>query len=286
VDGLFSFLKEFFAFLGKLIQPGNWPFLVVFTIVLVGFAVIVGAAVFAKVKQEGFDHSLHLGPLWIHLVGGEGDPKNAKRGFRKLVYVQVNRLSNRTARTEPFYLRNVDRLDAGESPVKVFDEAVYTTVKLYPKKRGISREREISSGVVDARVVIPWMSEVDFNVDDARRVKEMVDVETSVEDDTMMMVSHFLNGLQTGHQDIATMADEDAESLRLIVDFSSIPHAADFVVLEKTQLLLNRQPVDTDDLSFKKCGAVYMAHCRNAPKGAVLKMYFTFTGWEKLTGGE
>jgi hypothetical protein len=91
--------------------------------------------------------------------------------------------------------------------------------------------------------------------------------------------------LQAGHQDIGSLADEDADSLRLIVDFSSIPNARDFVVLEKTQLLVNRQPVDSDDLKSLRCGdAVYMAHCKNVKKGSLLKMDFTFRNWETLTG--
>jgi len=151
----------------------------------------------------------------------------------------------------------------------------------------IGREKELSSGVVDPRLVIPWLAQLEFNVDDARNVKQMVDIESTAEDDTMLAVSHFLNGLQAGHQDIATMADEDAESLRLIVDFSSIPNASDFVVLEKTQLLVNRQPVETDDLKSLKCSdTVYMAHCKNAKKGSVLRMNFSFRGWENLTSDE
>lgn len=282
----FHFLTEVFEFLGKLVQPGNWPFLVVFTIILLALALVIGAAVLARIKQKDFNKAWRLGPLWIHFVGGEEDPSEQSQGFRKLVYVKVNRLSNRDARPNPFYNRKVDRLDAPEAIVPVFDEAVYYSLKLFPGKRKLGREKEISSGVVDPRLVIPWLTQLDYHAGEAIQVKQMVDIEATAEDNTMLTVSHFLNGLQAGHQDIGSFADEDADSLRLIVDFSSVPNAADFIVLEKTQLLVNRQPVDTDDLKFQQCGdAIYMAHVKNAKKGSLLKMDFTFKDWKNLTGG-
>ena len=210
-------------FMIALMQPGNWPFLVVFAVVLVGLAVFLAFWITAYVKKERLDLSHKFGPLWVHVSGGPNDPKTQPRPFQKLLYVKVNFLANRKTKASPFYVRTVDRLDGPDRAVPVFDEAVYYTLKMFPEKRTLAPEPDQSSGVVDPRLVIPWLSQLSFHNDMARRVKEMVDIEAKADSDTMLTVSHFLNGLQAGNQDFCTFADEDAESLRIIVDFSSIP---------------------------------------------------------------
>ena len=269
-----------------LIRPGNRPFLVAFTVVLVGLAVFVIFVFFAWLKKEKFNRSLHVGPLWIHLTGGENDPKVEARAYRKLCYVKVNFLSNRKTKATPFYVRTVDRLDPADRAVAVFDEAVYHTLKLYPAKRSLGAEKDVSTGVVDPRLLIPWLAEVEASIEQERRIPQMADIEARADSDTMFSVSHFLNGLQGASQDFCTYADEDAESLRLVVDFSSIPNAAERVVQGKVELLLGGRPVDSDDLKFQRCGeSVYMAHCKDAKKGSLLKMYFTFKDWEGAAFG-
>lgn len=284
-------MDTLFKFLDDLLRPGNWPFLVAFIVVLLGLAVVVFLMITASVQQEGFNRSFRIRSLWIHLYGGEDDPKIPRppktetRLYRKLLYVKVNFLARKETAAAPFYQRVVRRLDGPDQLVPVYDEAVYYTLKLFPGTRKILREQDQSSGVVDPRVVIPWAKEVGFNTDGARRVKEMVDMESTAESDTMLTVSHFLNGLQEQNQTFCTEADEDAESLRLIVDFSSITNAGDLVKMNGTpQLLMNRQPVETDDLHYEDCGgSVYMAHCKNAKRGSVLEMHFTFKNWNAVT---
>jgi len=278
-------MDNFFKLLDDLIRPGNWPFLAAFIVVLIGLAVMVYFMIAASVKQEGFNRSFHIRSLWIHLYGGADDPKTQKRLYRKLLYVKVNYLARKESAAAPFYKRVVRRLDGPEQLVPVYDEAVYYTLKLFPETRKILREQEHSSGVVDPRLVIPWTKDVNFNPDGVRPAKELVGMETNVESDTMLNVSHFLNGLQDQSQTFCTYADEDAESLRLIVDFSSIPNAADTIKKDGTQLLINRQPVETDDLRDEDCGgSVYMAHCKNAKRGSVLEMRFTFKNWNAVAG--
>jgi len=279
-------------FLDDLIRPGNWPFLVVFTLVLVGLAVFVALTITASVRQERLDISQKIGPfwkfgpLWIHLRGGPDDPKLPQRRFRKLLYVKVNFLANQKAQGTPFYKRTVSRLDEADRTVPVFDEAVYYTLKLFPDERSLGPEQDSSSGVVDPRLVIPWLNQLEFHSDGAQFTKSLVEIEAKADSDTMLSVSHFLNGLQGRHQDFGTYADEDAESLRLVVDFSSIPNADNLVTMDGAQLLLEKRPVETDELTFRSCGgSVYMAYCKNVKKGSLLKMQFTFKNWEPAAVG-
>jgi len=274
-------METIVKFLDDLMKPGNGPFLAAFIVILLGLAVFLAFWVIAFVKKDRLNLSRKIGPLWIHISGGPNDPKTDPRRYRKLVYAKVNFLSNRKTKATPFYVRRVDRLEGEEGAVAVFDEVVYTTLKLFPEKRALTPEQETSSGVIDPRVLIPWVSALGFREAGAQHVAQMVNIEAKTDSDTLMVVSHFMNGLQGNHQDFATYVDEDAESLRLIVDFSSIPAARERIGLERTQVLFEGRPVETDDLKYERCGeSIYMAHCRNARKGYLLKMAFTFKDWE------
>jgi hypothetical protein len=51
--------------------------------------------------------------------------------------------------------------------------------------------------------------------------------------------------------------------------------------MDKCEFLVANRPVDTDDLKFQRCGEpVYMAHCKDATKGSLLKLDFTFKDWD------
>lgn len=270
-----------FKLLDDLIKPGNWPFLVVFAVVLVAFAAFVILWIIAYLKKEDLDISKRFGPLWIHLTGGPNDPKTQPQPFRKVLHVKVVYLSNRAIKASPFYVRTVDRLEQNERNVPVFDEAVYSTLKLFSGKRKLDRESDSSHGVVDSRLIVPWQSQIPFFAAETRTDPHQVGIETHEESDSLLLVSHFLNGLQGPTQSFSTCADQDAGSLRLIVDFSSIPNAASRIAFDSVQLTLNDQSIDGDGFGKTDCGgSVYEAHCLNAKKGAILKLTFKFVGWD------
>jgi len=273
-------MNPLLKFLDDLIQPGNRAFLVVFTLVLVVAALAAILVVVAYFRKERLDVSKKLGPIWIHLRGGADDPRLQKRGFRKVLYIQVCHLANRNRGATSFYDRTVERLQGPDAVVPVFDEAVYYTLKLFPEKRMLGIEQEASSGVVDPRLVIPWRDQVGFRSDLAQQANSLVNLETDGESDTMLSVSHFLNGMQDRNQDFSTYADEDMESLRIVVDFSSVPNAHDLVDMEGVSLLLHGRPVETEKLGYQRCGpSIYMAFCKDVKKGHLLRMRFSFKNW-------
>lgn len=276
-----SMWESLFKLIDDLIKPGNWPFLAVFCLVALGAATFLIIWIRAYIQKERLDLSGKFGPLWIHLCGGKDDPKTTPRRYRKLLYVKINLLANQKMQSTPFYERRVARLAEADQIVPVYDEAVYCTLKLFPEKRSIGRECDTSSGVVDPRLVMPWLTQLGFNSELERGVKPQVVIEAKEDSDTMLSVSHFLNGLQGGNQNFCTLADEDAESLRIVVDFSSIPNAREQIQLSGVQLLIDEHPVDSDDLTYRDCGgSVYMAHCKDAKRGSLLKMNFTFKAWD------
>jgi hypothetical protein len=274
-------MDSFFKLLDDLIRPGNWPFLAVFTLVLLLGVVVLVFVVVAIFKKDKLNLSHKFGPLWVHLSGGPDDPKVVKSLLRKLLYVKVNLLANRKTQPTPFYNRVVDRLDASDRSVPVYDEAVFYTLKLFPQMRVQSAEQDQSRGVVDARLVVPWLKTLDPHSAEIGADPHAVDMESAMPTDTMCSVSHFLNALQGSTQSFCTYADDDADSLRLVVDFSSIPQAAARIQMDRVRLTDGNASIESDDLKFEQCtDTVFMAHCRNAKKGYLLTMDFTFKDWD------
>jgi hypothetical protein len=186
-----EFVTALVHFLDHLIQPGNWPFLLVFTLVLACMALVI----VLSFKKESLDKTFKLGPLWkfgplwIHLRNRPEAPKPPARRFRKLLYVKVCCLANQKTQATPFYKRTVTRLAEPERLVPVFDEAVYYTLKQFPEKRLVGLEQESSSGVVDARLMIPWLDQVEFSSPQAEQSKSLVDIKSKDDSDTMLSVS-------------------------------------------------------------------------------------------------
>lgn len=296
----------FWDFMKTLVQRGDWRALLVFTLILVGTAAVLILMTAAYLRKEKVNKTFRLFGMWVLLSGAKDEPKAESRPFRKLLYVKVNFLCNQKTAAGHFYERRVARLDGPDRLVPVYDEAVYCTLKLFPGKQTVVREQNRSSnGVVDPRLVIPWTNQPEFQRG-MGPVKEIVDIESSETSDTMLSVSHFLNGLQTpdtklcGSPDddadaenakplhgFCTFADEDAESLRLVVDFSSIPNARALIPMPTAKVTVNGQTVDKgDDLKCEQCGeSVYMALCKNAKKGSLLAMCFTFKNWDGAESG-
>jgi hypothetical protein len=280
---MFDFIKYIFDFLLNLVNSHNKAALVVFTVLLVLFFAALLYIFWVFLKSDTFDRDFPLFFLRVRVYGGQG-LRLGKRRYRKVLYIKVLCLSDRRSAATPFYQRTVPRMDEPAQQVPVFDEAVYYTLKLFPDDRPISREQDHSTGIVDPRVVIPWDIDSDQNRDTLGAAPQLAQMETSTQTDTMLSVSHFLNGMQSRDQKFCTYADEDTESLRLVVDFSSVPHAADFIKVKPAHLWFKNQIVQTDNVSYQDCGrSIYMAHCRDAKQGSTLRMDFTFNTWPEDT---
>jgi hypothetical protein len=272
--------------LQSLIRPGGRPFLVAFTVVLTLLCIAALFMLWVWGKDERFNKAIKFGGLWIHFSGGKDDPSLAKaaateplRRYRKLLYIKVVHLSNRKVANTPFYTRLVDRLAEADRAVPVYDEALYYTLRQFPSVQPLQPDEDSSSGVVDARLLLPW-ADIESHPF-AFRDPHTVELKATADSDTMCSVSHFLNGLQDANQNFCTFADADAESLRIVVDFSSIPGAADRVHFEEVQLISDGRIIKSDNVNFENCGdSVYMAQCKNATKGQLLQMNFSFKSWD------
>jgi len=285
----------------KGVDPKVLGYLVVGATVVV--LIFLGAIVFSALKYGralSFFHILSLGAKAAKEDEKAGSPSSGgsppaaattasigpvspmeARTHRKILYVKVVYLSDRAATgAEPFYERVVNRLETADRNVPVYDEAIFYTLELFPKKRAIEGRRDNSSGVADTSIVIPWRDEVPFNDDTERTDKRIVMVDVPEDTDTLLTVSHFENGLQgKEHQDFATKIPEDAEYARLVVDFSSIPGASQFI--SPRYACVSSESVDGTRVGIIPHGeSVYAAIAKPSGKGQRLKMYFNFD-WSK-----
>jgi hypothetical protein len=271
-------LDDLVHFLDHLMQPGNGWFLTAFTtLIAVGIAVLIFVIV-GFVRKDKLNISFKFLSIWIHFTGGEDDPKDIKNPYRKLLYVKVNLLSNRETHP-PFYTRTVDRLAPSDRTFGVYDEATFYTLKLYSKSR-FAHEVYTSHGTIEGRLVLPWLSTLGSHSDEGGLDPHTFDIEPNVPSDTICAVSHYCNALQGREQSFSTFTDEDADSLRLVVDFSSIPDASTRIEFVRARITNNKVDVQTDDLKYEVLGNnVYMAHCKSAKKGYLLRMDFIFKDW-------
>jgi hypothetical protein len=271
-------METFAKLLDHLIQPGNGWFLAAFTILMaLGIAALI-FLVIAFVRKDKLNISFKFFTIWVHLFGGEDDPKDLKNPYRKLLYVKVNLLAKRDTHP-PFYTRTVDRLAPSDQTFDVYDEATFYTLKLYSKTRPV-HEIYTSHGTIEGRLLLPWLSTLGSHSDEGGLDPHNFDIEANVPSDAMCSVSHFCNALQGHAQSFSTFADEDADSLRLVVDFSSIPDAASRIEFVRARITNGKLDVETDDLKFELCGNnVFMAHCKDAKKGYLLRMEFLFKDW-------
>jgi hypothetical protein len=275
-------LKILDHILDHVIRPGNGWYLAGFIIVnALGVAGLVFLGI-AYIRKDKLNISFKFLSLWIHLSGGEDDPKDLKSPYRKLLYVKVNLLANRNTHP-PFYTRTVERLAPSEQKFDVYDEATFYTVKLYSKIR-LPNEVDNSHGIIDARLLLPWLTTLGSHSDEGGQDPHTINIEADVPTDAMCSISHYCNALQDRSQSFSTFADEDADSLRLVIDFSSIPDAANRIEFVRTRLTNGKVDVETDDLKFEPCGNnVWMAHCKSAKKGYLLRMDFLFKDWPAAT---
>ena len=165
-------------------------------------------------------------------------------------------------------------MEETERSVPVFDEAVYYTLELLPATGPVGMRKDRSSGVVDSRIVIPWQDEVAFRDAGARQLKGFIQLEPDTDSDTFLSISHFENGLQAKSQDVCTDVPQDAEYVRVVVDFSSVPNNARFISADRAMVSLKEWK---EVLPITRSGpGLFSVVCKDVKKDSVITIFFTF----------
>jgi hypothetical protein len=220
--------------LKELLNPANREILyIVFGFCAVLLLFLMGLTVYLA-KKNTLNVGHKFGPIFIQLTpaSSASEVQRKASGYRKLLYIKVTHLTQKTAGARPVYARTLDRLEASEREVEVYDEALYYTLELFPSKRPREVRTDASSGSVDGRMLIPWQDQIRFQQANTAAVAKIAQMDVTEDSDTVLTISHFENGLQGDHQDFKSFVAEDCEEIRLAVDFSSIPGAQGFVSLK------------------------------------------------------
>lgn len=197
--------------------------------------------------------------------------------YEKLLYIKVVHLSKMVDGKPPFYSRVVERLG---KEIPVYDELVYYSLNIFSKPQENFTFTFRSSGVPDPRPVHPWVGKLEFSDKDSQLIQNMVQANVNKSCRTYAVVSHHFNGLQPGHEDVATKMDRDTLYARLVVDFSAVPGAAGIFKSHPKGSL--RTGDASEPLGIEEYSPDIFAVTRNNLKeGQVLRIEFSLD-WTKL----
>jgi hypothetical protein len=234
---------------------------------------VMGLAAFLA-KRGTLSAGRKIGPVYIQICSAASAEQLGRKasGYRKLLYIKVTHLIQQTPSAKPIYTRTLDRLEASERQVPVYDEALYYTLELFPAKRPLEARTDSSSGAVDARMVIPWQDIVRFQQDTTATIAKLAQMDVNDDTDTLLTISHFENGLQGNHQDFKSFVAEDCEEIRLAVDFSSIPGAENFVSLKNAFLDCKANNKSQAIGGAPITPTLFVASTKEGKKGDVLRL--------------
>jgi hypothetical protein len=197
--------------------------------------------------------------------------------YQKLLYIKVLHLSKMEEGKPPVYTRSIERLG---KEIPVYDELVFYSLNVYSKPQENFTFTFRSSGVADPRPVHPWVGKLEFSDKDSQAILNMVQANVNKSSHSYAVISHHFNGLQPGHEDVATKLDRDALYARLVVDFSSIPGAAGLFKSHPKGSL--RTGDATEPLGIEEYSpAIYSVTRDNVKEGQVLRIEFALD-WTKL----
>jgi hypothetical protein len=137
----------------------------------------------------------------------------------KLGYMKVHLLKLRANGGEPFYEREVERLDRR---VGVFSEVHCYRLHIFSTEQREFTCSDRSSGVVDLLILHP---DHQMSFPDRRAAKVEGFIEQKITEPSKVFFSRtvYVNGFQPGNEDIGMKMEKDTNEAKLIVDFTSVP---------------------------------------------------------------
>ncbi len=238
------------------------------------FLLIVIVLKTTKIANKLLPRTIPLGFMNVQLLPVDDDKFNT--GYHKLQYVMVLSLLDRSGAIGPIYTRCVNRLEPALRNVPVYDEAVYYTLERFPKKQPLNGRSNNSTGVIDARRIIPWQEKYSHPDPGSTPDPHNMNFDLISETDTFLSIGHYLNGLQGDKQDFRTRVYQDTNDARLVVDLSAIPGIKDIVVEITGQITRGKQAAVQEIDPRQISPGIYMMTCNDAAEGDTLIMNFSF----------
>lgn len=152
-------------------------------------------------------------------------PDNTPHISEKVQYIKMLHLTDKEKKAAPVYLKYIERLQAEEG---VYDEAQFFELVIYSGngKSTLANNYSRSGGIIDMDVIIPRQDPASdkLPVQEDDLMKDAVRRNIDMDSNVFYSVTSFINAFQKGNTFYQTRADEDIKWIRLIVDFSALPH--------------------------------------------------------------
>ncbi|ACT96615.1 DUF4062 domain-containing protein [Dyadobacter fermentans] len=138
----------------------------------------------------------------------------------KLIYYKFLHLSDKTVSAGPLYRKFVKRLN---TTIDVYDE--YLTFRVSKFNKLVTRFRSYDSTrgtAVEVNSLIPFimsLRDTDKTIEENPQILQPLIGGPS---NVFVTSSHYYNGFQDGNKDAAAKADKNAQTVRLVVDFTSV----------------------------------------------------------------
>lgn len=193
----------------------------------------------------------------------------------KMVYVKYLHIKKESE--PPVYKKFIKRLN------KTFDihsEYHYYRFNKYNKKNNDITLRDVSSGIVDQKILHPWKK---LTFTDKPSMFQKGEISQNVDDsDDYFSATTYYNGFKIDNEDIYSKMEMDTECARLIADFSSIVGLSKLFRAEPDAYKIELDGTETKLIGLEKLDdGVYHIESYNLKKGETLKLDF-HVNWDYL----
>ncbi|KAA0992970.1 DUF4062 domain-containing protein [Dyadobacter aurulentus] len=174
---------------------------------------------------NALNHAFRVNPRagWVRsnrLWDAADDYNSDVEIIEKTIYYKFLHLSNKATSSQPLYRKYVERLN---ETIDIYDE--YMTFRISNFNKLVTKFRSYDSTrgtAVEVKSLLPYIRnprDTDITVEENPRIiQPMIKGASNV----FVTSSHYYNGFQPGNKDTAAKADKNAQTIRLVVDFTSI----------------------------------------------------------------
>ncbi|WP_189605686.1 hypothetical protein [Salinimicrobium marinum] len=193
----------------------------------------------------------------------------------KMVYVKY--LHIRKESEEPIYSRFIKRLNKSYD---IHSEYHYYRFNKYNQKNNNILLRDISSGIVDQRILHPW-KKLTFT-DKPSMLQEKVISQMVDNSDDYFSATTYYNGFKENNEDLYSKMEMETLCARLVADFSSVIGFQNLFTAEPDAYKIEIGGSETKLLGLEKLDeGVYFIESYNLKKGETLKLDF-HVNWNYL----
>ncbi len=223
---------------------------------------------------------------WLEVRKAQKASKTPAKCLLKVQYTKLVHWRIQNDQHKPIFWATVPRLkDGPKSKVPVFDMTLYHGYVLFDKPLDNYNFQFRTSGVGDATMIYPFKDELVFPDRDAGLNPGLITQLREGPSTLFSAASYGFNGLQPGHEDTASMVNEDTEEVILVADYSTIPNIEN-LWKSAPKGILRRANGTEQSISLRTYRpGIYVIKEKDLKAGDVL-MIDVDPNWELLEKGE